>query len=164
MAALDPQKVAEIRRLAAEGATAYRIAKTVGVSPSSVQRYAPPGSFDRSKTAAAVKAHKLDAAGRRAAVSERVLAVMEQLADRMGAEHLAFGWYGKDGDYHEKTLDLPPAAEMRQFAGAFSSLATTHMRLEQFNLGDEHQDARDAIISFGDAVREMVRDEAPEPE
>lgn len=164
MAALDPEKVAEIRRLAGEGATAYRIAKTVGVSPASVQKYAPPGSFDRSGTVAATKAHMADAAARRAAISDEMLTAARRILERMADSHLSFGWYGKDGDYHEKTLTEPPAAEIRQFTGALSSLMATHMRLEQFNLGDEHQDARDAIIDFGNAIREMARDELPEPE
>lgn len=162
--ALSENTITEIRRLASAGSSLSSIARELGVSLASVHKYAPKGSFDRSATAAAVKAHQLDAAARRAEISQRLLGIIEQLAQRMGAEHTSFGWFGKDGTYRQKTHPLPPAAEMRQFAGALASLAATHVRLEQFQAGDEHQDARDAIIAFGNAVREITSVEQAEPE
>ena len=155
---LAPETIEEIRRLAAAGVGRNRIAQLVGCSVGTVTRHAPAGSFDRSATAAAVKAHQLDAAGRRAAISEQLLTVVEQLAERMGAEYVSFGWFGKEGTYRQKKLPLPPAGEMRQFAGSLSSLVATHLRLEQFRLGDDHDDAKDAIIAFGNAIRAETDD------
>lgn len=153
-----PEVVAEIRKLAGKGVPRNEIARRLGINGRTVSRYAAPGSFDRSGTKAAVQAHKLDAAARRAALSEQLLTVAEQLAERMGAEYLSFGWFGKEGTYRQRKHALPPAGEMRQFSGAFSSLMATHLRLEQFRLADDHDDAKDAIIAFGDAIRAETDD------
>lgn len=153
---LDPSVVAEIQRLAAEGVSAYRIAKDLGVSPWTVNKYAPRGSFDRSKTAIAVEAHKVDAAARRAAISEELLAVAARIVQRMASDHLSFGWYGKDGDYHEKLLDEPPPADMRQFAGALSSVMATHLRLVQHDSDGGRAAAESALDGFMNAVAARV--------
>lgn len=164
MAALDPKIVAKIRRMAGEGVARNEIARRLKIGTRTVTKYAPPNSFDRTATAAAVKAHQIDAAARRAEISQRILDGVEHALDDLAGDHLAFGWFGKDADYHEKLLERMPPAEKRALAATISSLMGTHMRLEQFNLGDEHQDARDAIVSFGNAIREMVNSEQPEPE
>lgn len=162
MAALDPTVIAEIQRMAADGVSAYRISKTLHVSAYSVQKYAPAGSFDRKGTEAAVKAHKLDAAARRAAISEQLLTVAAQLVHRMGSEYLTMGWFGKDGDYREHLHDLPPAAEVRQFAGALSSLMATHLRLVQHDSDGGVTAAESALDGFMNAVAQRVAELEPE--
>lgn len=160
--ALGDGVIADIRRLAGEGRSLSSIARELGVSAGSVHKYAPPGSFERGQTAAAVEAHKLDAAGRRAAISEQVLTVVEQLLERMGGPYLSFGWFGKEGLYHEKEHPLPPAGEMRQFAGSLSSLMATHLRLVAHDADGGLSEAESAIDGFMDAIAQRARDLEPQ--
>ncbi len=157
-APLPAETVAEIERLAAEGVSANQIAKRLGCSRSTVVKYAPKGSFDRSQTAAAIEAHRVDAAARRAAVSEELLTVAAQLVRRMGSEYLSFGWFGKDGEYRQRMHDLPPAGEMRQLAGALSSLMATHLRLVQHDSDGGVTDAENALDGFMQAVAQRVQE------
>ncbi|HEY1820425.1 MAG TPA: helix-turn-helix domain-containing protein [Trebonia sp.] len=154
--ALSAKKIETIRHLAADGRSLSSIARELHVSPSTVHKYARPGSFERTQTAAAVQAHQLDAAARRAAISERLLTIVDQLADRMGSEYLSFGWFGKDGEYRHRTHPLPPAGEMRQFSGALSSLMATHLRLVAQDSDGGLSDAVSVLDGFMDAVAERA--------
>lgn len=149
---LSARSIKAIRRLAVEGKSLGAIAREVGCSRASVSKYAPPGSFDRTRTEAAAKAHQLDAAAKRALLAERTADIALRITERMVDEYVSFGWFGKDADYQEKTTVEPPAAEMRAFAGALSSLTSQHLRLVDHDSDGGLDEARSVLDGFMDAV------------
>lgn len=149
---LSARSIKTIVRLAGEGTSLGGIAREVGCSRSTVAKYAPSGSFDRSRTQAAAKAHQLDAAAKRALLAERTADLALRITERMADSHLTFGWFGKDGVYEEKTLPEPPAAELRAFAGALASLTTQHLRLVDHDGDGGLDEARSVLDGFMDAV------------
>lgn len=150
--------VAEIVRLAGERVGRNEIARQLGVSVDSVTRHAPAGSFDRSATAAAVKARQVDLAARRSELAVRLLDEVSRLLDDMRGGHLVFGWYGKDGTYRDRHLDEPPPGDKRALAGAASSLLSQHLRLVDHDSdgGLAHQE------SVIDQFMGMIADKARE--
>jgi hypothetical protein len=149
---LSAQTIAEIRDLAASGTARNDIARRLGISAATVTKYAPAGSFDRSATEAAVKAHKIDASARRAILAERFAEEAERLLDDMRAGHLAFGWYGKDGDYRYRQLDEPPPADKRALMAAAATAIDRHLRLVDHDSDGGLDEARSVLDGFMDAV------------
>lgn len=156
--ALPAETIAEIRSLAGAGKGRNEIARELGVSVAAVSRYAPAGSFDRTATAAAVKSRQVDMAERRARLASDLLDEVARLLADMRAGHLAFGWYGKDGDYHEKHLDEPPPADKRALAGAASSLISQHLRLVDHDSDGGVAQAKSVLDKFMDAIAERANE------
>jgi hypothetical protein len=155
---LPAETVAEIVRLAGEGLGRNEIARRVGVSVAAVTRHAPEGSFDRAATAEAVKARQVDMAERRGRLASDLLDEVARLLADMRSGHLAFGWYGKDGDYRERQLDEPPPADKRALAGAASSLLSQHLRLVDHDSDGGVAQAEAVIDAFMDAVAHRARE------
>ena len=151
-APLSAEQLDQIRQLAGTGMSTSAISRMVGCSRQSVSRHAPPGALDRSRTAAAVRAHKVDAAARRAAIAERLLDLADRAADRMTEDTLVFGWYGKEGDYRERSLTEPPAADLRALAATIATLMTQHLRLVDHDSDGGLDEARSVLDGFMDAV------------
>lgn len=149
--ALDPGKVAEIRRLAADGLGRNEVARRVGCSISTVTRYSPPGSFDRAATAAAVKARQLDLAARRAALAANLLADAERLREQLWQPGVVFAFGGKDNDYNEHHVEEPPAADKRTLMQAATAAMTAHLKLVDHDTDAGVDEARDVakLIAAG---------------
>jgi ParB-like chromosome segregation protein Spo0J len=156
MAALDPDKVAEIRRLAAEGVTAYRIAKTLGCSPATVHKYAPAGSFNRSTTAAAVHAHQLDAAARRERIRLKLLIVAESAAERAVTTYSRTEPTGAEGDLTTWTTKLPPARETKDLVQAAVAASAQELKIAEYKDREDYSDATDTILGFGREIRAQI--------
>lgn len=155
MATLDPEKVAEIRRLAEAGVTAYRIAKTVGCSQASVHKYAPEGSFDRSATQAATEAHKADASARRAAQRHRYLDIVDELQERALGEYEMAQPAGVDGEIRRWTMPKPPARETSELVRAATAATAAEIRI-----ADRDDDGNLAhTVSLLDALVDQIRRE-----
>jgi hypothetical protein len=153
---LPAETVAEIVRMAQEGAARNEIARQLGVSTMAVTKYAPEGSFDRSSTLAAVKARQVDMAARRSQIALRLLEEIDRLLDDMRGDHLVFGWYGKDGDYHDKLLNEPPPGDKRALAGAVTSLMGTHVRLVDHDSDGGVAQAESVLDAFMDTVAQRA--------
>lgn len=153
---LSAEQIAEIVRLAAEGLGRNEIARRLVVSVAAVSKHAPVGSFDRSATAAAVKARQVDMAARRSELASDLLDEVARLLADMRAGHLAFGWYGKDGEYRFKKLEEPPPADKRALAGAASSLLSQHLRLVDHDTDGGVAQAESVLDAFMDSVAERA--------
>jgi len=157
--ALDPGKIAEIRRLAAEGVGRNEVARRVGCAISTVTRYAPAGSFDRAATAAAVKARQTDLAARRAALAANLLADAERLREQMWQPGVVYAFGGKDNDYNEHPVDEPPAAEKRTLMQAATAAMTAHLKLIDHDVDNGVDEARDVAKAIAEGLRRLF----PEP-
>lgn len=149
---LEPDRVAEIVRLAGEGVSAYRIAKTVGVSAATVTKYAPAGSFDRSATAAAVQAHKVDAAARRAQLAHDLLEDAARLRAQIWQPAVIYNFGGKDNTYEERAVTEPPADVKRTLMLATNTALQAHLRLVDHDSDGGVAQAKGVLENFMEAI------------
>lgn len=131
---VDQATRARVRELAADGWGRNRIAREVGLSGSTVSgiiRDAPDVSFDRTATAEATEAARVDAASRRAELSAALLEDAHRLRAQLWqpARHGSFG--GKENVWSEVTLDEPTFADKRAILAAVGNAVRDHVKLEQ---------------------------------
>lgn len=108
-------KRAQLKKLHAGGLSASAIARELGVSKSSVSKWAKQDglTFDRTQTAQAVAAHTIDLAAGRQRLAEKMLHRAEQLLDSLDGSYLVYSFGGRDNTYSEHTLDKPPVEVIR---------------------------------------------------
>ncbi|MHA3724332.1 GcrA family cell cycle regulator [Leucobacter sp. HY1910] len=110
----DPKR-AQLRKLQSEGLSVRKIAEQIGVSRSTVSAWAKQEglSFDRSKTAQAVAAKSIDLAAGRQRLAEKMLAVAEDMLDRIDDPYVVYSFGGKDNTFEQATLDSAPVEVRR---------------------------------------------------
>jgi hypothetical protein len=144
--------VEQIKALAASGVGCNEIARRLEVSPRTVSRYAPPGSFDRSATIAAVKARQADMAARRAQLAADLLEDAERMRRQLWEPALVYNFGGKDNDYNERTLDEQPVDGKRTIMQAVSTAVNAHVRLVDHDGDGGVDEAKSVLDGFMDAV------------
>lgn len=150
----DPDVIKQIRHLIAEGMTRNEIARTLGVSPAAVTKYAPPGSFDRSATIAATRAVQADHARKRSEVNARLLVELDAAIDRFRDPVTVRIAAGKE--VQEFIDRLPGPRDLRDLATAVGQLAAAHARLaevdERFGERERSKEAVSVLDGFMQAV------------
>ena len=149
---LSDEQIAEIRRFAGAGMSRNEIVRRLGVSPGSVSKYAPAGSFDRSETAAATKAHHTDMAARRAVLAQNLLRDAEKLRAMLWQPALVYNFGGKDNTYEEHLLEEQPVDAKRAIMATVATAMTTHLRLVDHDSDGGLEEARSVLDGFMDAV------------
>lgn len=136
-----------------EGMSCRAIAGRMGVAPSTVSRWAKASglSFDRSGTAAATQAHKVDLAALRLELAtEMGLAAKELLASRKDS-YLVYAFGGKDNTFNSEELDRPPVEVIRNIvttAGIAFDKATKFLETND----EGEKDARSLLRDLGQAL------------
>lgn len=110
----DPKR-AQLRELHQQDLSVRTIADRLGVSRSTVSRWAKEDGleFDRSQTAKANAANAIDLAAARQRLAEKMLARSEALLDSLDNPYLVYSFGGKDNEYNEHELDRPPVEVIR---------------------------------------------------
>ncbi len=131
-ATLPPDFQERLRALHADGLSANSIAKQLGCSQSTVSKYAKQLglSFNRTHTRAAVEAHIVDAAARRARLIARGYARAEKLYDRLEAPTFKYRVVYKEST-EIVTDEAPPSADERALQAAIAGHMVMVARLEQ---------------------------------
>lgn len=110
-------KRARLPTLHKDGLSASAIARELGVSKSTVSKWArehtPPLLFDRARTAEAVAAHTIDLAAGRQRLAEKMLAESERMLDRINDPYIVYSFGGRDNVYTEHTLTSAPVEVRR---------------------------------------------------
>lgn len=145
-APVDDETRERILALVAEGKLSRNaIARECGVSPSTVTRMVAPGSFDRSKTAAAVAAHTVDLKAQRAELSQMAVAEVHRLFGLLTQPHVQIGWY--QGDATEHVLDRPTSGDVKNYAVAIGILTDKHLALIRHDSDDRDLPAVDRWLA-----------------
>ncbi|MBP5883164.1 helix-turn-helix domain-containing protein [Streptomyces scabiei] len=140
---------AEIRRLHAQGVGRNEIARRIGRGPRTVSEYCKREglSFDRTATAAATEAKKIDAKARRAALIDRAYTRAERIFDRLEADVVdgyKFTSTTVNGIETER-LDHVPAPEERSLATAVGQYLTQAAKLEALDSDGGVEDAESML-------------------
>lgn len=144
---VSPEERAEVRRLHAEGWSRNAIARQLDRSLSVVTRIARAEglAFDREATKAATAAAMVDNKARRALLSRRFLEEADKLLDRMNDPYLVHAFGGKDNDFNSRTLDLPPAGEVRNLMTAAGIAFDKHIGAEKHDADAGAEGARSVL-------------------
>lgn len=112
-------------------ATVTKIAKAAGLDH----------VWQRSQTAAASRAKQIDNRSRRAALAAAMLDDAERLRQRMWEEAVVVTATGS-----KVLVDLPPAADARQFASALTAFVKSSLEIEARDAEQEQHAAVDAWL------------------
>lgn len=148
-------EVDEIRRHHAAGLSLGKTARAVGRPISTVRDAAKRAglTWDRSKTAAAVAAHQMDMAARRAALAENLLADAERIREQLWTPTTVYNFGGKDNDYNEREFPEAPADVKRTLMQTATTAVTAHLRLVDHGVREDPDAAKNIVLEFGLQVR-----------
>ncbi|WP_052961446.1 MULTISPECIES: winged helix-turn-helix domain-containing protein [unclassified Leucobacter] len=110
----DPNR-ARLRELHSRELSASAIARELGVSKSTISRWAKDEglAFDRKRTADATAAKSIDLAAGRQRLAEKMLQRAEEALDSLGKPYKVFSFGGRDNTYAEHELTKPPIEVQR---------------------------------------------------
>ena len=144
------------------------IARELGYSVSTISRWAKREglSFDRSKTAVAVAAARLDRAATRADIIDRMYLRSQKVLARLEADTYTYRM-AIPGQASESVEDsAPPASDEKSLAAALGIYVTQATRLETIDVGNGVEKAHsvlDALAAgFARAAGDYVPDDSDE--
>lgn len=107
--------IESIRDLHAAGLSARKIAANLGISASTVSKYAKRLGlkFDRSKTVQASETKKIDLEAARLKLAERMIARANRTLDEIDGQVEVFNFGGKDNTFETAVLDKAPVDTVR---------------------------------------------------
>lgn len=151
-AALSPDIIAKIRELAAAGMPRNEIARTLGLSGSTVSKWAKRGDdgpevFDRSQTKVATAAKVADAKARRAELQLKLLDDAERLRGQMFTPVTAFSFGGKENTYEEHVIPEPVFGDKHKIVMAVGAAITASIKIDEHDNRDEGLSAVDAWLA-----------------
>lgn len=158
----SPEERATLKTLHAQGHGRNEIARRMKLPQKVVTRMAQEESlsFERSgATAAATKAKQADAAANRARLQTETLAAALRLSGQMFEPSTVYNFGGRENEYNERTLPEPPFSDKRAIAVAVQALASTALRLAEFDRGSDNQDQGSILLDLRDQLR-AARDAA----
>ncbi|MBO1739680.1 helix-turn-helix domain-containing protein [Leifsonia sp. TF02-11] len=136
-----------------QGLGCNAIARELGVAPSTVSKWAKDTKrvFDRTQTAAAVKAHTVDLAAGRIRLAEKMLNAAEAMIDAIDDPYLVYNFGGKDNTYNETLLDSAPVEVRRNI---ITTAGITFDKLSRIveNSGAGADDAKSMLAQLGRAL------------
>lgn len=109
-------KRAQARELARSGMSCRAIGVKLGVSRTTVSRWAKDDgySFDRSTTDAATNARQFDMAAARVRLAEKMTANADRALDSLDGPYLVYSFGGKDNTYAQHELVEAPISARRE--------------------------------------------------
>jgi transposase-like protein len=138
------------------GGTQRGIARDFEVSGGTVANIAAEfdieNPFDRTATARASAAKRVDNAARRATESSSLLDEMTAARGRFRAPSEQVLVNGT-----VVTLDAPPARDLRDLASAYQAMAKTHMELDRHDSATGHDDAKSMLAGLSEGLRAYQR-------
>jgi hypothetical protein len=147
---VQPEQRARAIKLAKAGKGRNEIAKLLGLSAPSVTRIiAAAGlSFDRSKTAVAVEAHRIDRAAVRADIIDRMYKRSQKILSRVEADSFTYRMPTQLGS-ETVTDDAPPPGDEKNLASAVGIYLDKATRLELVDNDSGVSAARSMLADLG---------------
>lgn len=147
---------AQTRRLKAlhgQGLSCNKIAHELGVVPSVISRQAKRLglSFDRTRTAAANEARRVDAAARRLQLELSLLEDADHIRRRIRSPMLYFEWGGKDHDYAEKRVSEPTPADQLKLMQAVGVAVDRSIKIAEHETGSGVERAKSMLTAVAEA-------------
>lgn len=144
--------IAKIREMAAAGIPRNEIARTLGVSGSTVSKWVKrkdgPDVFVRGvQTQAATAAKVADAKARRAEIQLKLLDDAERMRQQLFQPAHAFSFGGKENTYEEATLDEPTFADKHKIVMAVSAAINASIKIDEHDNRDDGLAAVDAWLA-----------------
>lgn len=131
----DPDARMNARVLFDQGKSCNAIAKELGVSPSTISRWAKAEglSFDRNQTAAAVAAAETDSRARRKLIQHRLYKRVEFLQGRLEGDQFMTLVPSGGGAQETRTLGYVPPMDERNISSAITNYLSKAHELERMD-------------------------------
>lgn len=156
----EEEEFHELRRLHADGKGRNEIATLMQRSPRTISTYAEQLglAFDRTATAVATEAKKVDAKARRARIVQRLYSRTERLLDQLeGADHHGFKFTTSTVNGIEtESLDHVPGQEEKALSGAITQYMNQAVRLEQIDGDPGVEAARSMLGSLAEGLNKLA--------
>lgn len=164
---VQPEERARVVELIKAGMARNEIARETKLGAATITRIAQAEglSFDRSQTAAAVEARKVDLAAERVRLLERMLANGHAAMDTVEGPVVVYNFGGKDNTYREKRFEKAPLAlrkDAQTTAGIAFDKATRVLERENSGL-DTAAGVLDEFASALTAAADAIRGEQDTP-
>ncbi|WP_350347251.1 helix-turn-helix domain-containing protein [Agromyces sp. G08B096] len=153
-ATFDSHARVRARKLFDEGMSCNAIARELGVSASTISRWAKGEglSFDRSATAAASAAVEVDARARRTLIRSRLYGRVEKLLSSVEAETFKTLVPSGPGEQSTRTLDYVPSNDERNISTSIANYLKEARELER---ADDDRGVGSAESLLGALAREL---------
>ncbi|MFM9613903.1 helix-turn-helix domain-containing protein [Streptomyces niveiscabiei] len=153
-----------VRELHAQGKARNEIAREIGRSPSTVSKIAgsfdPPLSFDRAaEVEAATRVRTADLAARRTSLAVDLQGDAERMRAQLWERSVHGEFAGKEGDWHQVTLDRPRFVDQRQIIAAVQTAVGTSLRLAPIEGGEDAEQVRSMLGTLGEALTQAAHDQ-----
>lgn len=138
------------RELFDSGMSCNKIAKELGVAPSTISLWAKREglSFDRARTALAVSAHRIDRAAVRADIIDRMYLRSQKILSRVEADSFTYRMPTQLGSETVSDAEPPPADE-KNLASAIGIYMDKSTRLELIDADASESGARSMLADLG---------------
>jgi len=152
-----------VRELHAAGTSRNEIARTINRSPSTVSKIAaaldPPLTFDRAEQVeAATRVRTADLAARRASLALDLQDDAERMRAQLWERSVHGEFAGKEGDWHQVTLDRPRFVDQRQIIASVQTAVSTSLRLAPAEGGEGADQVRSMLGTLGEALTQAAGD------
>lgn len=156
---------AEVARLHGLGIGRNEIGRIMGIAAGTVTKIAQAAGldFDRTMTALAVEAQRIEMADERATISRMLLVQARKSLELMDAPHLLTN-FNKDGAYDERLLPEATPEARRNHVVAAGVALQHHTALVKVDAGRDSEAARGLVGDLHDALLDMAKALEPEPE
>lgn len=148
---ITPAQIAQIKELAGTGLSRAAIAREMGISPSTVGKFSPEGSFDRQGTAQASAAKQIDNRARRAALVDRMMAQAERTLSRLEADTYTYRVKVADSTF-VVTDEQPNSEDERNHLTGLAAVMSTVARLEAIDTDTGAAAAKSMLTALGEAL------------
>lgn len=147
-------ETARLQQLHGQGLSLNAIATDMGRSPSVTHRHAKALglSFERSQTAAANEARRVDAAARRLQLELDLLEDAQHIRARIRQPLLYFDWGGKDHDYAEKQVEEPTPGDQLKLMQAVGAAIDRSIKIAEHETGAGVERVKSMFAAMGEAL------------
>lgn len=148
----------QLRALHAAGKSLNAIATEMGRAKGTISKYAAQLGldFDRSRTAKAAEAVRVDNKARRTSIVARVYDEAEALLTELEDGRAGKGWRtilkGEFGVEEARTLDFIPPVDRRSHSDALNRTLMTATKLEAVDAAQQSSGVRDLLTGLGERL------------
>ncbi len=147
------EKAAALNLYETDGPTA--VERQLGIPKETVNSWARKTNtrtLRTGRTHEAIAARQADLKLRRAVLSARFLDEAEALLSRVRADYTVYAFGGRDGNYSEHVMPLPPAGDARSLMQAATYAARQHVDLVAVDSDAGSSDAKSLLTDLGKAL------------
>lgn len=164
---VDPETRSRVLNLYRAGSSRNAIAREIGISGSTVSSIvvADGGTFDRTQTALAIEARRIDMAVERAEIARMLLVRGREALEAMDQPATVHNW-SREGVFDEQVIDRPTFSDQRNLMTIAAIAVQRHADLVKVDAGRDAEQGRSMVTDLRDQLTVLIEggaDALPDP-